>query len=145
MSARMPMDIVRKCENVLGWDPSQSGKKDPDKQRRIMAKLLRDRMVANPRTITIANLELAVEYLHRQRQPIRSPLFLPYVVPDALKLAHQPIPATPIAVQIETALRQEKQTLDDPRSHYWIGRLNRSRGKGREETLAEWRAERGQP
>lgn len=140
MRARGTVDIVRKCENVLGW--AANARMSAGRERALQVRRLNKAIAEQPQ-VTIESLELAIEYLRGKRQPIQSPIYLTYVVSEALAHANLARTDTPAAERIEQAIAKEQQTPHEPRAQYWVGRLTRASGAGREIALTEWRAERG--
>lgn len=140
MPVKNATEFVILCENTLGYNPDET--KDLWKARAIMAGRLKRAIAQKPTLYTWANLELAVEMLRRQRQPIQSPLFVLYKVEEALKAAPEATPPKPLAELVEQAVAAER-SQPALTSASWVSQLTRAVGKYRQETYDEWRAERG--
>jgi hypothetical protein len=139
MTVKNATEFVVHCENTLGWVPDET--KELWKARSIQAGRLNKAIKTKPHLYTWANLELAVEYLRRKRQPIKSPMFVLYVVEDALRLASQES-ARPLADLIDEAIRLER-AQPALTSDSWVGQLTRAVGTYRPDAYDEWKAERG--
>ncbi len=139
MTVKNATEFVVLCENTLGWVPDET--KELWKARSIQAGRLNKAIKKNPALYTWPNLELAVELLRRRRQPIKSPMFVLYVVEDALRLARQE-QARPLADLVDEAIAFE-HSQPALTSHSWIGQLTRAVGKYRQDAYDEWKAERG--
>ena len=136
---RHATDFIIHCENTLGWVPDET--KELWKARSIQAGRLNKAIAKKPSLYTWENLELAVEFLRRKRQPIKSPMFVLYVVEDALRAA-QEAQVRPLGEQIDEAIAAE-YSQPELTSMTWVDQLSRSVGQYRQDTLTEWRAERG--
>lgn len=139
MTVKNATEFVVHCENTLGYVPDET--KELWKARSIQAGRLNKAIKTKPQLYTWANLELAVEYLRRKRQPIKSPLFALYVVEDALRLARQE-QDRPLGELIDEALHFERAN-SALTSHSWVDQLTRAVGKYRQDAYDEWKAERG--
>jgi hypothetical protein len=138
MAVKNATEFVVLCENTLGYNP------DPTKElwraRSIMAGRLNKAIKAKPLLYTWANLELAVELLRRQRQPVASPMYVLYKVEEALKAAAA-AQVRPLGELVDEAIAAER-ALPEP-DERWVQQLTRAVGKYRQDALDEWRAERG--
>ena len=132
--------LVVLCENRLGWVPDQT--KELWKARAIQAGRLNKAIAKNPALYTWHNLELAVELLFRQRQPIQSPMFVLYQVEEAVKLAAKQAEPRPLGELIDEAIAVE-QAQPSSQQHNWVGQLTRAVGSYRRDAYDEWLAERG--
>ncbi len=139
MTVKNATEFVVHCENTLGWVPDET--KELWKARSIQAGRLNKAVKKNPALYTWANLELAVELLRRRRQPIKSPMFVLYVVEEALRLAREE-QARPLGELVEEAIAAE-YSKPELTSQDWIGQLTRAVGKYRQDAYDEWKAERG--
>lgn len=138
MTVKNATEFVVLCENTLGYNPDPT--KELWKARSIMAGRLNKAIKAKPHLYTWENLELAVELLRRQRQPVASPMFVLYKVEEALKAAAA-AQIRPLGELIDEAVAAER-SLPQP-SQDWIDQLTRAVGKYRKDALDEWQAERG--
>ena len=91
MTARTTMQLVKACENVLGWTPNPS--MPLSTARTVAARRLGKEMAKDPEKFSLHNLELAIELCRRQRQPIKSPLYLIHKVDEAVAAANVPASA----------------------------------------------------
>jgi len=140
MAANKPMDIVKACENTLGWTPPLVEKGMAlHKARAIEAKRLQGAMDKDP-TVTFRALELAIE-LARRRKQTRGPLSLIPLIPAALARASEEKAPMGLAAEIAEAIAKEQRN-ELPDANYWIGRLTRSQGPFRAKALADWRQAR---
>lgn len=148
MPARTATDIVILCENALGWTP-------PDnvpvwKSRSVHAGLLRKAMVKHG--VSLEDLELAVAFCEREREPIKSPAALVYKVERARELANvnpttttvhkaayktEVVEETDLSMDVQRALEWE-QMHEDHLSLGWITRLTRAQGDYRRDVLKDW-------
>lgn len=137
-----PLGFVIYVENTLGWDAVLSQKVPLFKARNVEAGILTKKMATNPRLYTWDNLALAVEYLRRQRKPVKSPTAVLWHVETAIKAANQPAKVTTVQAEIDEALAWEyNHALPDHVE--WIGRLVRAGfGPGQRDVLVEWKAAR---
>lgn len=140
MPVKNATDLVILCENRLGYVPDET--KELWKARAIQAGRLNKAIAKDP-LLTWENLELAVEYLFRKRQPIKSPLYVTYVVKDALKLAAETSKPRPIGELIDEAIALEQAQRPSREQESWLGQLTRAAGSYRQATYDEWYAERG--
>lgn len=132
------LDVVVSCENNLGWLPT--GNQPIYKARAREASKLAKAGETN-RQVTPDNLELAIAYLRREKRPVKTPYGLIHFIPDALAAAHTPFTASDLTDAIRAALDVENGRPQDEDTKYWIGRLVRSQGPSREQTLREWKEE----
>lgn len=135
MTVRNATELVVLIENTLGWTP-------PDhlplwKSRSVEAGKINRQVEANPRLYTWHNLELAVEYLRRKRQPVKSPVGVIYAVEKALEDAAAPPVQRPLGELIDSALAWEHEH-ELPDSAKWIGWLTRASGNARQGVYDEW-------
>ena len=140
MTCRTATQLVVACENALGWTPADD--KPLWKARAIEAGKINKQMVKNPKKVTLANLELALEYSARKRIGIRTPVGLVYRIDEALAAAAEPEIRGDISFAIEAAVQQENATK---RFGYeaWMTRLMQAQGPGRQTVLNEWKSARG--
>ncbi len=127
------MDVVVQCENRLGWAPP--GNQPLWRARIAETGKLKKAMSAHG--VTVTELKMALEYSWRRRQPITTPLALLFRVHLAKEYADTTKPLSPIAQRIQDAINFEL-AHPGPGSDYWLGRLARSAGEGRQDTLDEW-------
>ena len=139
MTVKNATEFVLLVENTLGWVPDES--LELWKARAIMAGRLKKAMAKKPSLYTWENLELAVELLRRQRQPVKSPIFVLYKVEEALKAAVVE-QQRPLGDLIDEAIATER-SQPSLTSQDWIDQLTRAVGKYRQDAYDEWRAERG--
>jgi len=128
-------DIVIACENVLGWTPPAH--LPLWKARAIEIAKLKRAVEANPRLHTIHNLQLAIEYSRRKKEPITSPAALVYRIDKALELAPAVVEVTDLEAAIQAAIDTELMR-GDTQAQGWIGRLTRAFGPFRAEVYTEW-------
>lgn len=138
MTVKTATDIVVLCENTLGWTPDHMKYGSLWKARSIEAGKINKKLKADPK-VTLADLELAVEYCWRKREPVTSPAALFWRVEDAKAAANAVATPTDLSADVEAAMAWE---LSDVRAEqeYWVGRLTRAHGSYRTEVLAEWKA-----
>lgn len=134
------MQLVKACENVLGWTPPAS--MPLTTARTIAARRLGKEMAKDPERLTPRNLELAIELCRRQRQQIKSPLYLIYKVDEAVAAANVATAQSDIATLMEQAIAFEMDSDPSEEREYWLGRLVLARGRFRDEVYAEWAAAR---
>lgn len=137
-SVRTSSDLVRWCENMLGWLPPED--KPVWKSRSVEAGKL-NRKRKGDRKMTIANLLLAGEYCRAHRIEIKSPVALCFYVEKAMKLAQEQETVSDLAADMTAALTYER-ALPEP-DPTWVTRLIRAQGDVRAEVLEEWRQARG--
>lgn len=135
MTVRNATELVVLIENTLGWTP-------PDdvplwKSRAREAGKINAAIKRNPKLHSLANLELAVEYLRRKRQPVKSPVGVIYAVEKALEDAAAPPVQRPLGELIDSALAWEHEH-ELPDSAKWIGWLTRASGNARQGVYDEW-------
>ena len=134
MAARTATDIVVLCENVLGWLPDDNV--PIWKARAVHAGRLKKAMVKH--NVTLAQLELAVQYCWKKREPIKTPAGLVFKVARALELANEPVAVVDIEVAVAEAIQWERDNED----HFtlgWIRRLTRAVGDYRNDVLKDWK------
>lgn len=133
-------ELVVLIENLLGWSP------DPAlplwKARSIEAGKLNREIKNDPTRITLANLELTVHYLHRQRKPVHAPRGVVHFVDEALKVTAEPVTQDATEKRVDEVLILEREA-EHPGYESWIGRLIRVAASHRAALLAEWETERG--
>lgn len=144
LRARYPVDVIRLCENVLGFHPPDDVERaDFGAWRWAEAGKLSAELRRRP-DITVSDLVKAIEYCQQKKMTIKSsPAALLPVL--ARQLRHQPqrsgeAPTSPTREAIVTAYYWEIQQGESGESDRWAGRLIRSSGYGRRLTLAEWLA-----
>lgn len=126
------MQVLIACENQLGWVPEG---RDLFKARAIMHHIMTRSM--KRQDISLEDLALTVSYCRLKRQPITSPTQLLYLVPKARAAAA--VTSRPRALDVRTQdARDWETTRDDADTPYWLGRLVRSVGPARADTLDEW-------
>lgn len=137
------MDIISACENLLGWHPPYRTGTHPRRTLTLEAHKLQKAIDSseNPRTATLDNLALALEYSRQKRLPIKSPAGLLRRIPDALELAYTPPTTSTLGGRVAAAIQWE-QDHDDEQSPYWVRRLGRASGPGQTDVLADWKAGR---
>lgn len=140
MTVKNATELVVHIENTLGWTPD-TDRMPLWKARAVEAGKLNAAIRKNPKLLTWVNLELAVEYLRRKRQPVKSPVGVTYFVEKALDKAHQEA-SRPLGELVDEALRAEYSRNDDL-TNLWVTRLIRAEGNARAEVYAEWQQERG--
>lgn len=133
------LDFVIHVENTLGWVPEVSDKKPLWKVRAIEAGRIKKAVEKDPHRLTRHNLELAVEYLRRKRQPVKSPYGVIYYVDRALEMSNSEPVVSDLAAEIAAA-KQREFTEAKEGWEYWVGRFVRAEGSGRLAVLNEWRA-----
>lgn len=129
------MDIVRDCENYLGWLPDSRApwKARAAAQARLSKAMARQHPPASP-----ADVRLALAWCRKLKQPVLSPTHLLSFVEVAQAHASVPDkPLTDLGQAIRDAITWEMNT-DAPDSDHWIARLSRSSGDARTLTLTEW-------
>lgn len=129
------MDVVRVCENVLGWEPKGA---NVWKARAVEVAKLKRAQAKQPSLVTPENLRLAIAMSWRQRRPVDSPVALVPRIKDALAKAADPEQVSDITAQVQDAIAREQARGDDD-SNYWIRRFVRSMGDARLATLTEWK------
>lgn len=140
MTSKNLLDIVIACENTLGWLPSVTEKTPRWKARTNAVAVLKTAIAKDPNKFTIDNLDLAIEYSRRKRLPVKKPADLVFRVDDALELAADPFSISDIGQAMQDAVDWELNRKDDD-SRRWIQRLTRAAGDGRQDVLAEWKAD----
>jgi hypothetical protein len=131
----MPSNLTRiltDVENQLGWVPTG---KNIHHARALAHHIVTQAM--KRQGISEDDLELTVAYCRRKRLPIDSPLQLLPLVTKAREAAPDIIKPHNLDVETTAAITWEHSHLD-PDSLYWIGRLTRSVGPARADTLTEW-------
>jgi hypothetical protein len=131
------LDIVKSCENELGWFPAGN----PWKARAAAAGRLQKAM--DREMVPPADVRLALAWCLRHRQPIDHPSTLLRYVQHAKRIAHIPDAPSDIAQQVQDAITWE-QNNSDTETDEWIGRLVRCTGAVRADVLTEWASARGQ-
>lgn len=136
MSAKNWVEIVRYCENTLGWTP----KGDLARGRTAAASALKKAAEKNP-LVTLQNLEYAIEYSRRKKLPITYPTALVYRIEDALREAPDEVNQGDVAQQVEDAIAWElsHKTFGH---EAWLARLLQAHGPGRRTVLKEWKEAR---
>lgn len=133
--------ILTACENRLGWIPEighNTGRAAYFKARVAMARRLSGAMAKTGDSTQ--DLQLALAYCLKKRQPITSPLDLLAYIERARERAAIPDLATGDLDQAKAAAIAWEQSIADPESPRWITRLTRAISAGLVETLSEWRA-----
>jgi hypothetical protein len=130
--------ILAEAEYTLGWIPE--GQDLPKAHRKMHAIMTR---ALAKRGYTVTDLELALRYCQRRRQPINHPAELLGMIPLVRELAAAPADEDVVRRRVAEAIVMEQRRADDDTT-YWVGRLVNSQGEGRERTLAEWQMKRGQ-
>lgn len=124
--------ILLACENQLGWVPEGTEIwKGRAKMHAILSKAMTRQNVSE------ADLALTLAYCRLRKHPITNPLqLLPLVTKarDAATVMSQP---GALDVRIHDA-RDWETTRSDADTPYWLGRLVRSVGPARADTLDEW-------
>lgn len=147
-----PVDDADLDFSACDGDPVRKDLVRADAQRRaenlarhkvyvVEAAKLRRKMAERPRLLTVANLQLSLQYCWRKRISILTPIALTFHVEDALRLANQPEKPVDIMQQRREAIEWE-QHHDDEQSELWLRRLSRSQGAGLVDTLDKWKAAR---
>lgn len=135
-------EFVKMVENTLGWAPPLESTKPLWQVRSIEAGKVNRKIATNPNLYTWHNLELAVEYLRRRRQPVKSPVGVLFKVEAALGEANAPAPISNLGDEINRAIEVELSHAREGHEE-WVGRLIRADGSARRDVLDTWRAERG--
>lgn len=150
MVAKTALDIVKLCENQLGWIPPSG--MPIWRARALHAGILTKAMTKHG--ASIEDLELTIELCQRERWPITTPAALVHKVEKARELSNAPstttVPkasggykrvvheVTDLAAAVDTAVAWE-QMNEDHFSLGWITRLVRAVGDYRGEVLDEWK------
>jgi hypothetical protein len=128
------MNILVACENQLGWIPEGA---DQIKAKAVMHHIMTKAM--KRQGVSVEDLALTLAYCRLRRQPISSPLQLLPLVTTARSAAT--VINRPRALDVRTQdARDWETTRDDADTPYWLGRLVRSVGPARADTLDEWAA-----
>jgi hypothetical protein len=126
------MQILVACENQLGWIPKGN---DQYKARAVMHSIVKREMTRKGHTL--GDLALTLAYCRLKRHPITSPLELLGLIPKARDAAA--VVNKPHALDVRTQMARDWEAArDDDDSPYWLGRLVRSVGPARADTLDEW-------
>lgn len=134
MAVRTATDVVVLCENILGWVPDEN--MPIWKARAVHAGRLKKAMAKHE--VTLDQLELAIEYCRRRREPVKSPAGLVFKVARALELANEPVVTADLETSVSEAIGWERDH-EDHFSLGWITRLTRAIGDYRAEVLKDWR------
>lgn len=137
MTVRNATEFVVLCENTLGWVPDTT--QPLWKARVVMAGRVNRAIKKDPARFTWHNLELAVALLRRERQPIKSPLYVFYHVDDAVAAALSQ-EARPLGERIDEAIAA-CQAEPSEQAQYWVGRLTRASGPARQDVYDQWHTE----
>lgn len=137
MPVKTATDLVVMVENTLGWLPDHMRYGSVWKARSIEAGKINKKLKANPQ-VTLADLELALEYCWRKREPVASPVALFWRVDDAKAMANEPSTISVLSATVETAVEWE-MSHDMPEKELWVGRLTRAHGSARDDVLRDWR------
>jgi hypothetical protein len=133
---RTATEVVIACENTLGFTPDTT-RYGLDQARRIEAGKLNKKMKADP-SITFEQLEYALAYSFRKREPVKSPAALCFRIKAALEEAAElEVQKTDLSLLVEAALAWEmaQPVLNEG----WIGKLTRSQGDARKDLLTNWK------
>lgn len=124
--------VLVSCENDLGWVPAG---KDLIKSRAVMHHIMTKAMAQ--RRISLGDLQLTLAYCRLKHLPLSSPLQLLPLVATARDAAGAMV--RPHALDVRTDMARDWETArNDDESAYWLGRLVRSIGPARADTLSEW-------
>lgn len=123
-------EFVKLVENKLGW-VNPAGHQPGYKKYSGIARRVKDRMAETG--YTLAELELAVELLWRERKA-RSPLGVFSHVERAREKTAEP--ESDVETEIRYAMRVE-EALGDPEG--WVTRFARATGRYRAELLNDWK------
>lgn len=134
-------DIVIGCENRLGF--THVGANPLYRARAIEAGKINKKLKADP-SVTLEDFALALEYCHRKREPVTSPVALYWRIKDARAMANEVVELSDLSAAVQTALDWEMERDPSLERTEWIGRLTRAHGDHRAVVLSEWkRAGRG--
>jgi hypothetical protein len=128
------MQILVACEQQLGWIPDGD---DMIKARAIMHSIMTKAM--KRQDISLGDLALTLAYCRLRRQPLNNPLQLLPLVKTARDAAGTLNKPRALDVRTQDA-RDWEAARDDSDTPYWMGRLVRSVGPARADTLLEWTA-----
>lgn len=132
------MDLLTKCENDLGWQPTRRPGDNIYKARAITFRVMTRAMEREGHTE--ADVALAIAYCQRKRIPIANPLALLGMIGEARKIAAAPAARAGSLLEQQGQAVQWEAARSDEDSQQWIGRLTRSVGQGLLTTLEEWKA-----
>lgn len=149
MAVRNATEFCRLVSNRLGYVPPGYGEKPDWQVWRIEEAKLNRTIAAHEKKergtkglFTWPNLELAVEYLWRQRKSVKSPAGVLYYVKAAVDASNIEAPRTDLTAEVNAALAWEM--AQEPGNADWISRLTRAHGSARADLLEAWRkAQRG--
>ncbi len=132
MSEMTLMNLLVACENQLGWIPQ--GRNLFKARAAMHARMTRE---MTRKGIDLGDLCLTLAYCRLRRYPITSPLQLLAMVATARDAAA--VMRKPAALDVRTQMAREWESArNDDQSVYWLGRLVRSVGPARADTLDEW-------
>lgn len=117
--------------NELGWLCHSA------KQRDAMVVQVVQRM-DDSALFTWDNLYLTVAYLKKQRQPVKSPMFLFYRVEDALAAVYVE-PVNVVEDLLSAAVTHERLMCHEGWQD-WVAQLHRASGPGRQQVYDLWLA-----
>lgn len=141
-------DVVKLCENELGWswswdDPRPSWKirsAEVSKMKSVIKKLERENRHLKGK-FTVENLLLAIEHMKQEREYIKSPVYVLYHVERALERAAESDDLGDLDTAVQEALSEVAASrLPDDEKANWLRRLNRAQGPGRTDVVQEWRS-----
>lgn len=141
---RTHTDLLKVVENELGWCPAWDDPRPPwkiratevSKLKRVIKKMEKD----NPRLrgeYTIENLLITVEYLKREKEHIKSPVYLAYALERALEWHHD-MRLGDLEARVEAAKVQVRTHLAGAERERWLQQLTRARGDALVDLLSEW-------
>lgn len=140
-------DLIKVIENELGWAPSWDDPRpmwkiratEVSKMKAVIKKLEREGGKKAKGRYTLENLQIAVEYLKRKKEYIKSPVGVVYAVERALEEAAEEMHESDLDLEVEAALKIMRREGDEVNAR----RLTRAQGSARQMVLDEWRASRG--
>lgn len=135
---RTMTDLVKHIENTLGWCAPWDDPRPPWKIRAVEVGKLKRVVAKDPKLYTMDNLLLAVEYLRRKREPVKSPVGVVYAVERALKELPSLEARPDVQERLERALSVVRGWPEGPARRRWERRLAVAQGAVLNETLDEF-------
>jgi len=137
-------DLLKVVENELGWCAAWDDPRPPwkiratevSKLKRVIQKLERENVSLRGK-FTIENLLVVVEYLKREKDHIKSPVYLAYALERSLEWYHDQRLGH-LEERVERAKRQVSTHLEGIERETWMRKLTRARGDQLVELITEW-------
>lgn len=139
-------DLLKVVENELGWCPAWDDPRpnwkvratEVSKLKAVIKKLERENSRMKGK-YTVENLLITVEYLKREKELIKSPVYLAYACERALAWHHD-ARLDDLEARVERAKASVRSLFTGPERQRWLSQLTRARGEPLVELLDELEA-----